>query len=817
MFNLLTLTLCVVLHHTTASYTNIIPVRQVIRTSKTPSAPHWPVLPFDSDVYQNVQNNDIITENNQYYHRTSPTAPFHAVTLIGDMTNIPPNSYLVPGGYIISPAAIYVLTCDNNVTSCNLKKMQTLTTPAPVHQAVHYLESIYIATKNGLTIFNTKDHTLQFTKITNGISSLAISTPTTHTRAWNMPSTVLAAGNVDKLYLLNPSNGNILRWEWTTDTATEQGGVIDDRITSLLFTTWNNDDGALLIGNPTALNVMYSNGTFVRVDGDDGMPYGNITSMTATTNHVWFGTTYGLVMYDRTTVADAMADTVATSPWHYYNGARWLSGTNYITSVSPSALPCKEEEEDCVVTVSTQMGGLIDFRITTSTLLDRALQFQTIAEERHNRHGMISGCDMKSYGDVSSDCVSHSDDNNGLWTSLQVVAMYMKYNVTGDTKDADSASIWFQGIQLLNNVTGVTGLMGRSCCSPLTFNKTCGGHTHDAEHWHPSTNPNYVGWWWKGDTSSDEVAGHMFALSVVNKLSPKFHERELAKELLLNIVGGIVKHDYELIDITGNATTWGRWSPQYVNDFRGYSDERGLQSLQILSYLSAATNMTSNDPAGSASMMYQHAFSELTNATNQYHWNVLNQKIQAPDDNNYSDDELAWLPYFTWFFTSPSDGGGVSSSSSSSSPVTSLGRKIGLQSLKTSWKLIASERSALWSAIYYASIDAVDQRVVKKEIRSNILWNLQTWSNDLIDWPNDNSKRNDVIYESTETRFNVPHIESLKSRPPFPVNERRQYRWNANPYVMDPPGGTGMTEGDPGAWLLPYWMGRWSGVLSASD
>ena len=796
-----------ILAHTTATYTNIVPVRQVLRTSPTPSAPNWPVLPFDSDVYQNVQNNDIITTSNHYFHRPTPTTPFHAVQVTGDLTQIPPKSYLVPTGYLVAPAALYALACDNNVTVCQFKKLQTWTTPAPVHQAVHYLDSLYVATSNGLTIFNTQDHTVQLTAITNGLSSLAISTATARPRAWDMPATILAAGNTDKLYFLDPSHGNVLRWEWTTDTATEQGGVIDDRITSLLFTTWNNDDGALLIGNPTALNVMYTNGTFVRVDGDDGMPYGNITAMAATTNHVWFGTTYGLVVYDR----PGAGTTDATSPWHYYNGARWLSGTNGITSVSSPALPCTANNDNCVVTVSTR-GGLVDFQVTTSTLLDRALEFQAIAEERHNRHGMISGCDMARYGDVSSNCVQHSDDNNGLWTSLQVVAMYMKYAVTGETKDADSASQWFQGIQLLNNVTGVKGLMGRSCCSPLTFNKTCGGHTHDAEQWHPSTNPRYAGWWWKGDTSSDEVAGHMFALSVVHHLSPSPQERALAKELLLNIVGGIVKHDYELIDITGNATTWGRWSPRYVNGFRGYSDERGLQSVQMLSYLSAAANMTADDPSG---MMYRAAFAELTNATNQYHWNVLNQKIQAPDDDNYSDDELAWLPYFTWFFTSPAALDGGSSGSSGSS--ASLGRKIGLPSLKTSWKLIASERSALWSAIYYASIDAVDQRAVKSEIRSNILWNLQTWSQDLIDWPNDNSKRNDVVYESTQTRFNVPHIESLKSRPPFPVNERRQYRWNANPYVVDPPGGTGMTESDPGAWLLPYWMGRWSGVLSASD
>ena len=140
-----------------------------------------------------------------------------------------------------------------------------------------------------------------------------------------------------------------------------------------------------------------------------------------------------------------------------------------------------------------------------------------------------------------------------------------------------------------------------------------------------------------------------------------------------------------------------------------------------------------------------------------------------------------------------------------------------LQSLERSWDLIASERSALWSTIYYASIVEEKQAAAKGTVRENVLWNLQTWADELIDWPNDNGERQDIVYEATATRFNVPHIESLKSRPPLPANERRQYRWNANPYVVGPPGGAGTTEGDPGAWLLPYWMGRWSGVLDAKD
>lgn len=37
---------------------------------------------------------------------------------------------------------------------------------------------------------------------------------------------------------------------------------------------------------------------------------------------------------------------------------------------------------------------------------------------------------------------------------------------------------------------------------------------------------------------------------------------------------------------------------------------------------------------------------ELTNATNQYNQNMLNLKIAAPCDDNFSDDELTYLPFF---------------------------------------------------------------------------------------------------------------------------------------------------------------------------
>jgi len=38
-------------------------------------------------------------------------------------------------------------------------------------------------------------------------------------------------------------------------------------------------------------------------------------------------------------------------------------------------------------------------------------------------------------------------------------------------------------------------------------------------------------------------------------------------------------------------------------------------------------------------------------ATTYYGRNMINQKITFPRDDNFSDDELSFLPYFLYFYT----------------------------------------------------------------------------------------------------------------------------------------------------------------------
>ncbi len=49
----------------------------------------------------------------------------------------------------------------------------------------------------------------------------------------------------------------------------------------------------------------------------------------------------------------------------------------------------------------------------------------------------------------------------------------------------------------------------------------------------------------------------------------------------------------------------------------------------------------------------------------------------------------------------------------------------------------------------------------------------------------------------------------------LPASERRIMRWNGNPYQADGGSPDGNSEDCGSAWLLPYWMGRYHGLVAA--
>ena len=78
---------------------------------------------------------------------------------------------------------------------------------------------------------------------------------------------------------------------------------------------------------------------------------------------------------------------------------------------------------------------------------------------------------------------------------------------------------------------------------------------------------------------------------------------------------------------------------------------------------------------------------------------------------------------------------------------------------------------------------------------------------DAIEWTVKNSHRGGVTMDRTTDRFQRRQAMTL-----LPPDERPVMKWNSNPFDIDG-GSDGRGEDDGAAFLLPYWMGRYQGLL----
>jgi hypothetical protein len=664
---------------------------------------------------------------------------------------------------------------------------------------------------------------------------------------------VVAAGSW-RLWVLDEATLEVLHWEWVSNVTSGQGGAVSAPVAALA-TDWATS--TVYVGTATALDALYSNVSLQRIDGYSGLPYANITSLSIasfgklplcpggaslcsnwdrpSTTWLLIGSDAGMSIADITptstpskrlrgaTVADPLP--VSQWSWRYMYLDRWLPAarvssvasfnTNPITSSGSlppvffataqpwTIAPTREHAQHG----STPYGkvGLSVFEVQPWTLEAKAARMRTI-QARHNRHGMVSDCPLTTPGDVLS-CANGPSDNNGLWTSLVSSAYALEFGVTGSPRALNDSLTFLAGLKLLNDVTGIHGLMGRSCIAP-------GESRPPGGTWYNSSVPEFAGWQWKGDTSSDEVTGHEFGFSVALALldlrtTPGGWTSGLIAQYLVDITSYIVSNNFHLIDADGEPTRWGDWSPHTMNANDSWSDGRGVNSLQILAYLRASFAAAPLVSGGGAAQqaMFTQAWVTLTNATNRYLGHLRNLKIEAPSDDNYSDDELTALPFYTWLVATPLLAGGDPTPASLVAPC--------LAGVNRWYRAVSSLRSDLWMATTVAvdasrasqgGVPLLDRTQAAVDAR----WNLETWPLELIDWNVQNSHRNDVYFYQYVNREGQYGLDSVRV---LPANERIQDRWNGNPHDLDSWGNAG-SETDGGVWLLPYWMGRYHGMVA---
>ncbi len=501
------------------------------------------------------------------------------------------------------------------------------------------------------------------------------------------------------------------------------------------------------------------------VNASPAMPYRDvIQGLRGEDGTLWVGSERGLMCLEP-----------GARRWRLFHSRRWL--------------PADEVQElaidgDRALLVKTPE-GIVKLARCSTTLGQKMAAIDETLVNHHLRHGLVGGITLNEPGRLDAGHEQHTSDNDGLWTSLYVAAEAFRFAATGQQQAKQNARRSLEALMFLERVTGIAGFAARSI---VPIEQDPRGHRGE---WHRSADNR---WWWKGDTSSDEVDGHYFAYAIYYDLAADEAEKQEIRQLVARITDHILDHGLYYVGPPGVPTTWGVWAPEKLNhDLRRVGD-RGLNSLEILSHLKVAEHIVGAPryAAKAKELIEQHS----------YETNTVFQKHAWPLDRvNHSDDELAFLAYYPLLRYERDPGL----------------RKVYLASLRRTWQCERPEQSPLFNLIYGASLQAdawtdtarrPDAPLVDGDDYDHdacLAW-FRDVPQDTTSWTIKNSGRADLgaLYTNRFGR--------LCSQTVLPVSERPVMRWNGDPYLLDG-GSAGRYRDDGTAILLPYWLGRYHRLL----
>jgi len=265
--------------------------------------------------------------------------------------------------------------------------------------------------------------------------------------------------------------------------------------------------------------------------------------------------------------------------------------------------------------------------------------------------------------------------------------------------------------------------------------------------------------------------------------------RQRAITLLDNLMTYIVENDMCLVDYNGLPTLWGRWNPEYVNRFDTVVGDRRICSSNIIAFLQSAYHFTGKEmfKEKAFELMNKHGYLEnlsrpiasIGNAPeNADAWSKM---LSA--EWNHSDDEMYFLAYWSLYPYAFND----------------TLREVYREAIKDHWNAERPEKDALWNFCYaMTGADSFDL--------GESIWHLKEFPLDMIQFENLNSHRKDI--EFREHGFWGQYTAQV-----LPPDERPELKHNRNLFTLN--AGDRHSELSAGdTWLLPYWMGRFLGVIS---
>jgi streptogramin lyase len=557
--------------------------------------------------------------------------------------------------------------------------------------------------------------------------------------------------------------------------------------------------GHLWIGSRAGI-AHRQDGQWTFASGHQGVPWNEfLCAAAAPDGSVWFGTTRGAIV-------------ARENDFAYRQGLRWIPGDRVEQIVIDGG---------GTVHLATDQ-GLGSIAMRPMDLLDKADYYQDEIDRliQRTEFGYIATAHLIKPGDRSQVEVG-DDDNDGLWTAMYGASQCFAYGWSGKQEHRQRADRVMKALAFLQEVTEggspapPPGYVARTVLPFEGRDPNEGQEQRDRQvqqrdplwkslqpRWPRSADGK---WYWKGDTSSDELDGHYFFYGLYYDLVADTPERkDQVRTVVRGLTDHLIDHHFTLVDHDGKPTRWANFDPRSLNQDFSWMVERGLNSASMLSYLAVAAHVLEDDRYRQVAMRLstEHA----------YAMNAMVPKVQRGiGSGNQSDDEMGFMSFYSLvkYTEDPSL------------------RTAYLAAFHQYWMLEQPERNPFFHFAYAA---------VAKEFadgdRSLPLMPWGQWREDSIDtlvrfpldrceWRHTNSHRLDLV--------RLPPQQSIDWDQPndgtrgyrvdgkvLPVDERNVTHWNTDPWRFDQ-GGNGHQLGSGTVYLLPLYLGLYHRLIALED
>lgn len=415
--------------------------------------------------------------------------------------------------------------------------------------------------------------------------------------------------------------------------------------------------------------------------------------------------------------------------------------------------------------------------------------FYEVLMERHIRKPWIAGQNhLVIRGDINS-WTPEDDDNDGEFGGNYLAMESFRYATTKSEDAKEKAGKAFAFLKQLREITGGDGYFARTMVPAEWKEKVHDGNrTYSAKQqaeelvneprfkpvetrWHTSKDGQ---WFWKGDASSDEWCGHMFGYFFYYQLAADQAGRVEVRNHVATLVDHLMANDYNMMDVDGTHTRWSVWSPSLLNGDPEWASDQSMNSMELLAFLKLAYFMTGN-------IKYERAYKRM-----------IEKEHYLENMARLTDQNPSWFIYYDVMMQSYLY------------PIlihceTDPALKAWYQDHMDNWmkKRVNDHNPQINFTYCYA-------RNKKQELKASIDFLVDT-PLDLVSWVIDHTKREDIKL------VHSPVLDEVQVDKQQPASMRATVRWDTNPWVSV--NGNPAVEREPVFWLLPYWMGRYLGMI----